>query len=342
MPWRARLAMGLGCLLMAGSPAAAGLAAVTISGPLNILLVGIDPRDAHTAPLADSIIVVHVPADRGAATLFSIPRDLVVEIPAFPRSGSPAQRTKINAAMALGSRIGERRYDPAQGFELLARTVGAVTGISAFDAGAVINFGGFRRLVDAIDGISVPVDQDVVSEHRKPDGTMRDRLPQCPGHDNCHRPYVGVQKTYPSSATPVHFSGWEALDYVRQRYGLPHSDYDRQRHQRQFVQALAKKMKRKILTEPGKLAQITAAVGSSLTFVGGGHDLAAWAQALRALRVREMNSVGLPGFALFEEGTYRGEQLPATVRPFFAAVVQDRVASFLAANPGVVSVSPPG
>src|SRR3954470_10126519 len=32
-----------------------------IKGPLNILLVGIDPRDSHTAPLSDSIIVVHVP-----------------------------------------------------------------------------------------------------------------------------------------------------------------------------------------------------------------------------------------------------------------------------------------
>src|SRR4051794_31253488 len=33
-----------------------------IKGPLNVLLVGIDPRDATAAPLSDSIIVAHVPA----------------------------------------------------------------------------------------------------------------------------------------------------------------------------------------------------------------------------------------------------------------------------------------
>ncbi|GLW28023.1 LCP family protein [Actinoplanes regularis] len=349
MPRWARFGVALGCLLTvpAGGALVAGTAVAGVSlpgipavapGPLNILLVGIDPRDTHTAPLADSIIVAHVPADRSGTVLFSIPRDLVVRIPAFPKSGSGAQRTKINAAMALGSRIGERSYSVAQGFELLAQTVGNVTGIGRFDAGAVLNFGGFRKLVDAMGGISVVVDQNVVSEHRKPDGEPRDRLPQCPGHDNCHRPYVGVQKSYPKSTGPVHFRGWEALDYTRQRYGLPRSDYDRQRHQRQFVQALAKKMKRKILTEPGRLVQVTMEVGRSLTFIGNGRDLAGWSQLLRILRIREMISVGLPGHALFENGLYRGEQLPATVSPFFAAVVQDRVKPFLVANPGVVDL----
>jgi anionic cell wall polymer biosynthesis LytR-Cps2A-Psr (LCP) family protein len=359
VPLWARLGVALGSLLMVpaggalvtgqagevlpesrlagGTTAGSGIGA-EIRGPLNILIAGIDPRNTRTAPLADAIMVAHIPADRNGGFLFSIPRDLVVQIPAFAKSGSGTQRAKINAAMALGSRIGERRYSAAQGFELLARTVGNVTGIRRFDAGAVINFGGFTKLVDAMDGISVPVDQDVVSEHRKPDGTPRDRLRQCPGHDNCHRPYVGVQKKYPKSDKPVHFTGWEALDYVRQRYGLPRSDYDRQRHQRQFVKALAKKMKRKIVGDPGKLLRVTGTLGDSLTIIGGGHSLIAWAQALKTLRIKDMTSVGLPGFALFEGGLYRGEQLPATVRPFFAAVAQDKVAPFILAHPGMVNI----
>ncbi|WP_436530254.1 LCP family protein [Actinoplanes sp. HUAS TT8] len=330
----------LGCLLLAPGALAVkqAVAATAIGGPLNLLLVGIDPRNDWTAPLADSIIVAHIPADRSGAYLFSVPRDLVVQIPAFAKSGSPTQRTKINAAMALGSRIGERRYDPAQGFELLAQAVGDVTGIRRFDAGAVLNFGGFRKLVDAIGGVSLPVDQDVVSEHLKPDGHGRDRLPECPGHDNCHRPYIGVQKTYPKSEQPVHFKGWEALDFCRQRYGLPHSDYDRQRHQRQFVAALAKKLKRTIIGDPAKLVQVTTALGSSLTFIGGGRGVAEWAQALKVLRIKDMTGVGLPGSALFEGGLYQGEQLPRTVGPFFTAVVQDSIPAYLRANPGVVTV----
>lgn len=326
----------LGLLLAA--PSTLALAATTVTGPLNLLLVGIDPRNDHTAPLADSIIVAHIPADRSGAFLFSIPRDLVVQIPAFPKAGSATRRTKINAAMALGSRIGERKYDPAQGFELLAQAVGNVTGIRRFDAGAVLNFGGFTKLVDAVGGISLPVDQTVVSEHHKPDGSTRDRLAACPGHDNCHRPYIGPQKTYPKSDKPVHFNGWEALDFCRQRYGLPRSDYDRQRHQRQFVTALAKKLKRKVIGDPRQLVRVTNVLGGSLTFIGGGRGVADWAQALKVLRIKDMTGVGLPGSALFEGGIYQGEQLPRTTVPFFTAVGQDRVAPFLRANPGVVSV----
>ncbi|GIF14019.1 LytR family transcriptional attenuator [Actinoplanes teichomyceticus] len=345
-PRWARLRVVLGSLLMipalaagpAVVPSVRAAAAAPISGALNILLVGIDPRNAHTAPLADSIIVAHVPADRSGAFLFSIPRDLVVPIPAFAESGSTAQRTKINAAMALGSRVGDREYRPAQGYQLLARTVAELTGIPRFDAGAILDFGGFTRLVDELGGLSVVVDQTVVSEHRKPDGTPRDRLSECPGHDDCHRPYTGPQKVYPTSDRPVPFTGWEALDYVRQRYGLPHSDYDRQRHQRQFVKALAKKLKRTVLTSPGRLPRLTGALGDSLTFVGGGHGLAGWAAHLDALHLSRMTTIGLPGSALFEDGVYRGEQFPAAVHDFFAAVAADRVAEFLLSHPAAVSI----
>ncbi|MBB4744413.1 anionic cell wall polymer biosynthesis LytR-Cps2A-Psr (LCP) family protein [Actinoplanes octamycinicus] len=342
-PLWARLGVAVGSLLLAPAlvvgQATPGLSGPrTIAGPLNLLLVGIDPRDDHTAPLADSIVVAHVPADRHGIVLFSIPRDLVVTIPAFAKSGTPAQRSKINAAMGLGSRLGGDRYSAAQGYELLAQTVGEVTGIRRFDAGAVLNFGGFTRMVQAVGGLSMPIDQTVVSEHRKPDGTPRDRLAECPGHDNCHRPYIGPQKIYPKSDTPVHLEPWEALDFVRQRYGLPRSDYDRQRHQRQFLKALAKKMKRKILSTPDGLVRTTTAIGDSLTFIGGGHRLADWAAELKDLHLNAMTGVGLPGGPLFENGVYRGEQLSPAVTPFFTAVATDTVPQYLLSHPGVVTL----
>ncbi len=93
-----------------------------------------------------------------------------------------------------------------------------------------------------------------------------------------------------------------------------------------------------MIGDPAKLLRVTGAVGDSLTFVGGGRGIADWAQALKVLRIKDMTGVGLPGSALFEGGLYQGEQLPGTVGPFFAAVGQDRVAAYLRANPGVVSV----
>src|SRR5262245_55426521 len=58
-----------------------------VKGPLNILLVGIDPRTDEQTPLSDSIIVVHVPQAMDQAYIFSIPRDLLVDIPSFAKTG---------------------------------------------------------------------------------------------------------------------------------------------------------------------------------------------------------------------------------------------------------------
>src|SRR6188768_3867294 len=70
-----------------------------IKGPLDILLVGIDPRNDNTAPLSDSIIVVHIPKGLKQAYLYSIPRDLRVEIPPFAKTNFRGGTSKINAAM---------------------------------------------------------------------------------------------------------------------------------------------------------------------------------------------------------------------------------------------------
>ncbi|MEU4689387.1 LCP family protein [Actinoplanes sp. NPDC023714] len=331
-PLRSRLGVALGTALLVPALAAAPAAAdrVRIDGPVNLLLAGIDPRGAHVAPLADTIIVAHVPADRHGVYLFSLPRDLVVPIPAFPKSGSAPQRTKINAAMALGARRADGGYDPAQGLELLARVAGDVTGIEDFDAGAVVDFRGFTKVVAALGGVSMPIDQDVVSEHRKPDGSARDRLPECraPG-SGCLRPYTGPQKRYPQSAAPVRLKPWEALDLVRQRYGLPGSDYDRQRHQRQLLTAVARRLGD---ARPGELRRVAAAV----TFVGGPHSLLDWAAALRSLDADDVTTVGLPGAPVFDgAGKYLGERLDAA--GFFRAVAADRVAPYLVDHPTAVT-----
>ncbi|MEV6305583.1 LCP family protein [Actinoplanes sp. NPDC051861] len=333
-PGKALLRIAAGCLLLITATGAHAAVPQGIDGPINLLLVGIDPRGTHTIPLADSIIVAHIPADRDGAYLFSLPRDLVVRIPAFAPSGTAAERRKINAAMALGSVTPGRDPSAEQGYELLSRTVGQVTGIAKFDAGAVVTFGGFTKIVGALGGIRMAIDQDVVSEHRRPDGTARDRLPECRGDHNCLRPYTGPQKIYPKSDKPVRLEPWEALDFLRQRYGLPRSDYDRQRHQRQFLTAVAKKLRK----HPEKLASVISAAGKDLTFLGGGHTAAAWAAELKDIRITEVRSIDLPGSALFERGKYLGEKLPPATGRFFTAVAQDRVASFLIDHPGVVTV----
>jgi polyisoprenyl-teichoic acid--peptidoglycan teichoic acid transferase len=310
-----------------------------IKGPVNILLVGIDPRDDTTAPLSDSIIVVHVPENMQDAYVFSIPRDLVVDIPAFPKTGFRGGRAKINAAMSYGSEVGNGQHDVAQGFSLLAKTVSQLTGIKTFDAAAIINFGGFRKIVDAMDGVTMVIDQDVRSEHLQPNGQGRPRSAACASRNSaCDHPYTGPRKEYKKSDKPQHLEGWEALDYVRQRYGLPNADYDRQRHQQQFIKAMAEQaLSKDVVTNPAKLDRVLRAAGDSLIFDGGGNDVVDWGLALRNIRPANMTLIKLPGRSVITGGRYRGEALASSADDFFASIRGGTTANFLLENPTFIN-----
>ncbi|GGK77203.1 hypothetical protein GCM10012284_09010 [Mangrovihabitans endophyticus] len=322
-----------------GDGGAASQGQSDIEGPLNILLAGIDPRDDTQAPRSDSIIVVHISAAMDQAYVFSIPRDLVVDIPPFAKTGFQGQRTKINAAMAAGSSVGNGKHDVTQGFELLAKTVSQLTGIKKFDAGAIVNFGGFKQIVDAMGGVTMTIDQNVKSEHLRPDGKHRPKSAACQRpQSGCDHPYIGPQKEYKKGT--YHLEGWEALDYVRQRYGLPKSDYDRQRHQQQFIKAMAAQaLSKDVVTNPIKLDKVLKAAGKSLIFDGGGHSVVDWGLALKGIGSQDMMLVKLTGGGIIENGRYQGEQLEASSTDFFAAVRNDRIPDFLLQNPEYLNSS---
>ncbi|WP_030488053.1 LCP family protein [Micromonospora chokoriensis] len=305
-----------------------------IKGPLNILLVGIDPRTPTAAPLADSIMVLHVPASMDRAYLFSLPRDLYVQIPPFKKADFPGETTKINAAMSFGSKVPGGNPDAARGFELLASTVQKVTGIKRFDAGAIINFTGFQKIVDAMGGVDMYIERDVKSEHKRPDGKPR------PGNTRGEG-YVGPQALYKKGNQ--HLSGWQALDYVRQRYpknGVPDSDYGRQRHQQQFVKAMVgQAFSADVVSNPIKLDKVLRAAGQSLIFNGRGNSVVDFGLALKDIRPNTIEMIKLPGGGLFDGKTYLGEQFQDGVPDFFTALHNEQLDPFLLEHPDFVNKS---
>ncbi|MGC5054138.1 LCP family protein [Micromonospora sp. DT48] len=305
-----------------------------IKGPLNILLVGIDPRDDDTLPLSDAIMVLHVPKEMDRAYLFSLPRDLYVDIPQFPKAEFGGATTKLNAAMSFGSRVPGGKPDPARGFELLAITVQQVTGIKRFDAGAIINFNGFKKIVDAMGGVTMNIEREVRSEHREPNGKHRKGNPNGDG-------YIGPQAVYPKGKQ--HLSGWQALDYVRQRYpenGVPDGDYGRQRHQQQFVKAMAAQaLSADVVTNPVKLDKVLRAAGESLIFSGRGHSVIDFGLALKDIRPGNIQMIKLPGGAVVEGGKYRGERFAPEVDDFFVALERELLDPFLLEHPKLVNRS---
>ncbi len=117
-----------------------------LSEPTTVLVVGTDGGRAPgrgDANRSDSMLLVHLDPDTQRIAYLSIPRDLRVEIPGYGTS-------KINAANQIGG--------PA----LTLATVKALTGLP-IDHVIVVDFDGFKELIDAIGGIEVDVPKAILS-----------------------------------------------------------------------------------------------------------------------------------------------------------------------------------
>ena len=201
--------------------------------PFNLLVVGSDSRESLDAKDAnrygdvggqrnDTTLVVRVEPDRRRVSMLSIPRDLVV-----PIAGTGTEN-RINAALTSG---------PGQ----LVTTIEQNFGIPIHHY-VLIDFDGFRAIVDALGGIDV--------RFPYPSRDLKSGLDV--NEAGCH-----------------HLSGGRALALARSRYfsyqldGVWHSDpwadLGRIRRQQAFLQALVKAALDRGLTNP---VRANAFVGS--------------------------------------------------------------------------------
>jgi LCP family protein required for cell wall assembly len=206
--------------------------AKAVDGALNILMLGSDSRDPDNKQKAgewrtDTMLIAHIPANHEKVYFISIPRDLYVYIPQSPTDKSLGDtKAKINAAFAWG------------GLPLTVQTVEGFTGLR-MDHVVLIDFGGFKQVVDALDGVNMYVEQDVKS---------------------IHPPYRQFTKGNHE------LSGAEALDYVRQRYQFPDGDFARMRHQQQFMKAVMDKaVSSGTVSNPVKLNSFLRATAQAVT-----------------------------------------------------------------------------
>lgn len=303
--------------------------AVHPNQPVNVLMLGIDARPNNGEPIrADSIIILHVPKAHDRAYLVSIPRDLMVEIPPNPPLRRQSTHDRVNAAFPLGSKDGR---DLDAGSQLLSRTITNLVGIK-FDAGAIIDFEGFRDVVQALDGIDMCVDQRTESIHVGLDKNGNPRAKQ-PGD----KPVV-----YEPGCR--HFAPWAALDYVRQRH-LNEGDYARQRHQQQFLKAIFKKaLSRGMITDPRKFDAVVRAAGKALKLDTGGVDIGEWLWAMKGIGQSDVVMLKTAGHGTFgnvnDPSTYRGEELDPPGRELFEALRLDRVDEFMVSHPELVNQDP--
>ncbi|WP_344867395.1 LCP family protein [Amycolatopsis ultiminotia] len=250
-------------------------------GARDILLVGLDSRtDAQGNPLSpellaqlragvsdgelntDSLIFVHIPNDGSKAVAISLPRDSYVDIP------GGYGKHKINSAYAramLQARKdlqGQGVTDPKEldvksnqaGAKELVATVEELTG-STIDNYAAINLLGFSDITKAIGGVDVCLNDNVDDE------------------------YSGAK----FSKGPHTISGVQALEFVRQRHGLPRGDLDRVVRQQVFMAGMARKvLSAGTLTDPSKLDALVDAIKKSVT-LNQNWDIFGFAQQMKGL-----------------------------------------------------------
>jgi LCP family protein required for cell wall assembly len=247
------------------------------------------------------------------AYLISIPRDLRVEVPPYAPTGYSGGRDKINSAYEHGG-------GGAGGVQLLSMTLSNLLGVR-FDGAALVDFEGFQGVVRALGGVDMCVEHRVVSEHVGFDEKGQYLDPKKGGKAVVYE--VGCYE----------FSGWQALDYVRQRYSLPGGDYDRQKNQQKFLRALLTRAReRGVATNPIKLDRLVRAVAGTLTVDTGGVPLDALVFALRGIRPDNITGITIPSEPTWIGNTSYIVAFDEAVN-LYQAVADDNLAAWAQANP---------
>ncbi len=328
--------------LLGGAAAAAGPGGNNIKGAVNLLLVGIDARpkgSSETSVLADTIVVLHIPASHDQAYLVSIPRDWRVQIPAYPKTGYGGSTEKINSAFSYGYQGGGTELEKrARGVDSLAQTVHSLTGIK-FNGAAIIDFAGFESVVKTLGGVNMCVDERAESIHLGID--KKGKI-----YKLWYKEGVGIQDL-PAGAKPVvHEKGCRrmsaelALDYARIRKSLSDGDYGRQRHQQQLIKAIAKEATSKgVITNPLKLNNVIKAAGKAFVLDTQGIPVEDFIFTLRGVAANDLVLIKTNA-GKFNTEKVNGqdfEQLSEQSMQMLGAVRDGRLADFVISNPQFIA-----
>jgi polyisoprenyl-teichoic acid--peptidoglycan teichoic acid transferase len=162
----------------------------TSSEPLDVLVLGADKRvgpEGSGSSRSDTIMIVRVTPATGEVKLLSVPRDLYVDV-------EPGVKDKINSAYAYG------------GVDQARNVMEKITGVTV-DNYVIVDFAGFKEVIDAIGGVKVNVGHNVFpAKWHMGEGVQR-------------------------------LGGRKALFYARYR-GTPGADLDRIDHQQKLLAAL--------------------------------------------------------------------------------------------------------
>lgn len=253
-------------------------------GGFNVLITGVDNAAGQAdsgereETLNDVNMLVHIAEDQQSAVVVSIPRDLLVDIPACERAdgtmSEPLEFVQINDAYGEG------------GLPCVVDTIEQLTGLEIPYAGS-ISFDGVARMSSAIGGVEVCID-----------GPLYD-------------PNTGID--LPTAGTHV-VEGYQALAFLRTRKGIGDgSDLGRISNQQTYLSSLIRKVQTEgVLTDPAALyglAKVTTESMELSTSLAPLDTMVAMARVLADIPTENIVFVQYPG-EVPVEGSLAGRVIP--------------------------------
>ncbi len=231
-------------------------------GRVNLLVLGYGGGGHDGAYLTDSMMVISLIPSSGSTTLLSVPRDLWVEVPL----GS-GQHGKINSAYEWGLANGYAGLPPGK------QAAGAVAAQAASDITGLdvsywltMDFQGFRKLVDALGGVTITVPTAFTARYPRNDDSSID----------------AGWKVIHFDAGPQHMDGERAIEYARARYVLnppsEASDFARSVRQQFLLRAILARARQ--MSAWSRLAAAATALQGALTTNLSLIDLALFVQKM--------------------------------------------------------------
>jgi len=285
-------------------------------GDVNILLLGLDSRrDNNGADLprklldlmhvgssssvggynTNTMILIHIPANGKSAVAISIPRDDYVNVAGWgmqkiKEAYGLAKYNSENALIKQGVANPLREHESRDAGR--AATISTITNLLGvpIDHFAEVNLVGFYDLATALGGIQV-----------------------CLNHAVNDSQYSGA--VFPAGLQTI--SGVQALEFVRQRHGLPNGDLDRTHRQQAFITGVITKFRSQgIFGDLGKLQSLLT-VAKKDVVIDSGWDVLGFLPQAKALTGGHIKFYTLPieGYALRNSQDVNLIDIP-TVRKF--------------------------
>lgn len=305
------------------------------SGDVNILLMGLDSRkDQNGEDLPDDVldklhagssdiggynantlILLHVPANGSQAKAFSVPRDDFVDIPGHGKDKikkayglAKEKRQEQLAAQGVKDRRQLERDGREAGRAAQIETVRAFLGVPV-DHFAELNLAGFYHLADALGGVPVCLNKPVKDS------------------------YSGAD--FP--AGPQTLNGGQSLAFVRQRHGLDMGDLDRTKRQQAFLAGATRKLDSAgTFTDPVKLMRLIDAAKQDVV-TDAGWDLLSFVKQAKNLSGGKVRFTTLP---VERFGRNHGEDVNVVDDMKIKRLIAEQIGPKAAASPGAPDPAP--